>query len=114
VNTKTLDERLRERGRAAWAAEVAKAKQAAYSVVKYEFISSDMRLPNRVSVAEHDGEKVYTARIGEVLSRLFEAIESAGQTLAEEREIAKFLKEFDSIKQQIENVVGELTRDGDE
>jgi hypothetical protein len=49
--------------------------------------------------------------MSDVFTRLFDAIEAAGQTAAEEAEIEGFLKDFDGIKSEIENVVGELTRE---
>lgn len=112
MNTKTLEERLRERGRKKWGTEVTNAKAAARGVLRYQFEHEHMRVDNIVRTLEKDGKTVQVARVSEVFARLFDAIESAGQKLAEEAEIERFLKDFDGIKAEIENVVGELTREG--
>jgi hypothetical protein len=111
VNTKTLDERLRARGRKKWSEEVAAAKMAARGVLKRSFADNQMRVDSVVRTVETDGKTVPVSRMSDVFTRLFDAIEAAGQTAAEEAEIEGFLKDFDGIKSEIENVVGELTRE---
>lgn len=105
MNTKTLDERLLERGRKKWSEEVAAAKLAARGVLKWSFADNQMRVDSVVQTVETDGKTVQVARMSDVFTRLFDAIE------AEEAEIEGFLKDFDGIKSEIENVVGELTRE---
>jgi hypothetical protein len=99
MEIKTLDDRIRQRGRDEWSQRVKEVVRAVNQLAQ-----GDMRNQRMVvkTTTTTDGQQCTT--IWQCIERLFEAIEAAGNLRAEDDAVAEFLKRFDDVATDIDEL----------
>ena len=99
METKTLDERIRKRGRDEWSTRVKVVAQHVSTLAWGEM--RNQRMVVKTTTAP-DGQQVTT--IWQCIERLFEAIEAAGAEKAGEDAVTEFLKRFDDVSVELDEL----------
>ena len=98
MQIKSLDERLRERGKLEWGDRCKAVYQAVNSLAFGEMRNALMEVPT----SEHSGKQVIT--IWQCIERLFQAIEAAGADRAGDKAVTEFLTRFDDVAADIDEL----------
>lgn len=98
METKTLDERIRERGVAEWKKRVQAVWQSASALAHGDFRGERMEIKTQ----EQNGKQTVT--IWQCIDRLFEAMIAAGAKRAGDDAVAEFLARFDQLGDEIDEL----------
>jgi hypothetical protein len=99
MNTKTLDERIRQRGQVEWSRRVKSIAQSVNQLTCQGEMRNQRMIVNTNLV---DGKQVMT--IWSCIERLFEAIEAAGAERAGDDAVTEFLKRFDDTAAELDEL----------